>query len=389
MPSAALPFSPMTSAPLSPDETRRILTLSRRDRKAAEKAVASLSLEAQMALVCETPLAQRAEMLGLLPTPESVIPLIPEAELCFTVKAIGLADAVWILDHVTPEQLTASIDLDAWNGHEPDLQALSGWIDAIAQTSRTSLMHALHALDPELLVLVLRSRITVEQKPTGDEDWQVPEGTQTLEGQFYYGALADNDDLAPITALLQALFEEAYWTYFRMMQGVSWELESINQEWALRWRSGRLEDLGFPSWDEAMQVYKFLAPAERAQIADDVRPLDVAHWHLPVWIPQLPEARSGRHRIFEAIAQLDDDERLASFYALVAVANKIAVADRLPLGDAESIPRAIEKAARWIDAGLAHVASENGMSDPEALRRVSMERLFRVGANLDPESARP
>jgi hypothetical protein len=389
MSGVALPSDAMTSAPLSPDETRRILNLSRRDRKAAEQALASLSPEAQMALVCETPLAQRARLLELLPEPEAVMPLVPEAELCFTVKAIGLADAVWILEHATPEQLTASVDLDAWSGYEPDLEHLNAWIDAIARTPRPSLLRAARALDPELLVLVLQSRIAVAQKPAGDEDWQPPEGAQTLEGQFYYAARAEGDDLAPIATLLRALFEEEYWTYFRLMQGVTWELETNNREWALRWRSGRLADLGFPSWEEAMGIYKFLAPAECARISEDTRPLDVAGWHLPVWIPRLPETASGSHRVFQAIAALDADERLASFYAFVAVANKIAVADRMPLGDAESIPSAIEKAARLIDGGLAHVAAENGLADAEVLRGVSMERLFRVGANLEPESARP
>ena len=73
----------------------------------------------------------------------------------------------------------------------------------------------------------------------------------------------------------------------------------------------------------------------------------------------------------------------------MAVANKVAVADRLPLGDAESTPRAIEKAARFISDGLAHVAAENALDDPQVLREVTLERLFRVGANLSPESARP
>jgi hypothetical protein len=73
----------------------------------------------------------------------------------------------------------------------------------------------------------------------------------------------------------------------------------------------------------------------------------------------------------------------------VAVANKVAVTDRLPLGDAESTPRAIEKAARLINDGLAHVAAENALDDPQVLREVTLERLFRVGANLSPESARP
>ena len=379
----------MTSAPLSPEETRRILDLAQRDPKAAEKAVASLAPEAQMALVCEAPLAQRGGVLALLAAPEAVIPLIPEAEFCFTVKAIGLDDAAWLLEHATPEQAVTSVDLEAWSGHQPDLTELNAWLEAFARTSKSSLLRAASALDRETLVMWLKSRVEVFQKPAGDEDWQPPQQTETLEGQFYFRAREEDADTAAITTLLRALFEADYWTYFRLMLGAIWELDADNCEWALRWRSGRLEDLGFPTWDEAMRIYRFIAPAERGRIPRNEQPLEVEGWHLPVWIPRLPEARSERQRIFRAIARLDDAERVAAFYAFVAVANKVAVADRMPLGDAESTPRAIEKAARFISDGLAHVAAENALDDSQVLREVTLERLFRVGANLSPESAQP
>jgi hypothetical protein len=386
---AALPFAPMSSAPLPPEETRRILDLAQRDPKAAEKALAGLAPEAQMALVCEAPLARRLEVLGLLAAPEAVIPLIPEAEFCFTVKAVGLEEAAWLLEHATPDQVVTSVDLEAWSGYEPDLTALNAWMEAFTRTPKPSLLRAASALDRETLVLWLRSRIEVFQKPSGDESWQPPQHTETLEGQFYFRPRREGSDLAAITGVLRAFFEEDYWLYFRLMLGVIWELDADNCEWALRWRTGRLEDLGFPTWDEAMSIYTYLAPEDRGRIPRGARPLDVEQWHLPVWIPRLPDAGSDRPRIFRAIAQLDDAERLAAFYAFVAVANKIAVADRLPLGDAESTPRAIEKAARFISDGLAHVAAENALDDSQVLREVTLERLFRVGANLSPESARP
>jgi hypothetical protein len=72
----------------------------------------------------------------------------------------------------------------------------------------------------------------------------------------------------------------------------------------------------------------------------------------------------------------------------VAVANQVAVADRMPLSDAESTPRAIEKAARVISLGVEHLARCNQLELEECVRRVTMEQLFRVGANLDPLSAR-
>ena len=379
----------MASAPLDPDESRRLLELARSDREAASATLAGLDADEQLALVCETPLAQRGALLALLPEPEAVVPRLPEAELCFTVKSIGLNDASWLLALATPEQLTAAVDLDAWRGYDVDLATLGDWVAALAEAERPALLKAARSLDPELLVMLVRARLGVVQKPNDDEGWQPPEKSQTLEGQFYFVPLDENDDAASLVAMLRALFEEDYWSYFRLMQGAIWELDSDCQEWALRWRSGRLEDLGFPPFDEALSVYRFIAPEERDRVSDGASALDVEPWQLPVWLPSLPAGAGPEHRIFRAMAGLDEEERRAAFFGFVAVANKVAVADRMPLSDAESTPRAIAKAARFASDGLAHVAERNGLSDPDVLRRLTLERLFGIGANLDPLAARP
>jgi Family of unknown function (DUF6178) len=369
-------------------DTHELVALARRDPRAAEQALAALPLAAQVAVVCEAPLAERARILGLVPEPEALIPELPPAELCFTIKAIGLADAAWVLEYATPEQTVAALDLDAWRGNELDLATANEWLEAFARTSPEARVRALESLDFELLTLALRARIGVVQKPDEKDGWSPPESSQTLEGQFHYWALADDDDLADVTEHLRSLFEAAYWSYFRLMHAVQWELVSDSEEWALRWRTGRLEDLGFPTWDDAMRIYRFLDPPARRALPPEA-PAPVAEWPLPVWLPQLPETGGAGDRVFRAIAELDERERRASFYAIVALANRIAVADRLPLGDAESTPTAIAKAARFASAGLAYLAEEHGLRDVELVRRVGLEQLFRIGANLDPEAARP
>jgi hypothetical protein len=106
-------------------------------------------------------------------------------------------------------------------------------------------------------------------------------------------------------------------------------------------------------------------------------------------MPRLPAAADESALLFRAIAALEEEERRTAFHALVALANKIAVADRLPLSDAESTPRAIAKAARFASAGLELLAREQGMDPAAVLRRAPLDRLFRVGANLDPAAAKP
>lgn len=362
-------------------EPRELLKLARSSRKQATDAIAALSLEEQAELVCSTPLEVRERMLQLTPLPEEVIPLLPEAEFCFTAKAIGLGDASWILEHATATQLVASLDLDAWDGLLPDPTTRREWMTALAEAGDEPLLLAAQSLDPEFVVLMLRDRAHVMLDPK-DDDWQAPEGAITLEGQFYLLAHDPGDDLTDLLQMLHVLFREDYWLYFRMMQGVIWELESDLQEWALSWRVARLEDLGFPRWEEAMRIYGYVRPEERGRIPKPVDALNVREWHLPVFLPELPAELTQGHSLFRAAAELNDDERRGFFYAFVAIANKLAVADRKPLGDATTLPETIETAAEVLSTALEYLASENAMAAPDVLRGVPLERLFRVGAGL-------
>ena len=321
-----------------------------------------------------------------------MIPLIPEAEFTYTVRTIGLEDSSWLLPLASDQQLVTSFDLDAWSGLAIDPTRLDGWFAALAECDQDeTIVRAARAMDPEMLVIYLRQHVDVHLKPSeqDDPDWQPPDRSQTLEGQFYFVAKDPKDDLAPILRLLHTLFQGDYWLYFRAIQAVKEEMAAENEEWALRWRTGRLEDLGFPSWDASMRIYGFLRPDHLADVPEEATALDVDDWALPVWITELPGVASDERALFRATRELAPDERGAVFYALVALANRVAVADRMELGDPESLPGAIDKATRFASLGLEHVAGDRGLSLEDTLRRVSIERLFRVGTNLDRDAALP
>jgi hypothetical protein len=379
----------MPSLPALPPEARRILDLARRDRRAARDAMAKLDLDSQVGLICTTPPSRRAELLDLAPHPEHVVPALPEAELCFTVKAIGLHDAGWVLSYATEDQLVTCLDLDAWRDMAPDRAAAGAWLRAVADGGEEALLRLVRAADDEVLVLMLASRIEVFLKPAGDDDWEPPPGARSLDGQFFFRARSEGDDLAEIEALLGALFQSEYWTYFRLLQAVIWELETETEEWALRWRSARLEDLGFPTWEEAMRIYGRLRAEELADLPEDERFHQVSEWPLPVWMPQLPAAGSEGPSLLRAMAALGEEERRAHLFAFLSLANQVAVADRLPLGDAETLPLAIDKATRLASLGLDHLAAAHELSPVDVLRRVALVRLFRVGVHLEGRESGP
>lgn len=371
------------------DTSRRVFDLAINDRAAATALLGTLELDSQVALVCSTPLSRRSELLLLLPRPEDVVPLMPETELCFTVKAIGISDAGWLLDCSTTEQIVACIDLDIWKGTLPDHNVLDLWLDALAHGNDERFLHSVLGLDPEIVVMYLRHRVHCIQKPDDDDDWEDPDGGQTIDGQFYLIPIRVDDDIAPIIIMLKSLFVADYWAYFRMMLGIIHELDSANEEWALRWRTGRLEDLGFPPWDQAMQIYNYIRPDKRTLISDDVDTMDVNAWDIPIWLPSLPATHDHEHLLFRTLAQLGERQRRAALFAFVALANKIAVADRMELSNADFIPRAIDKAAKFASAGLAHICEKSERDPVDVIAKVVLERLFSVGANLDPEASKP
>jgi hypothetical protein len=362
---------------------RDLLELARCDRAAAKRELAALDLDAQLALVCETPAARRAELLDLTPQPEALIPRLPPAELCFTAKAVGLHDAGWLLEHASEEQIVACLDLDAWSAGVPERGKLDEWLAALADAGEATLLRAAHALDMELLALEVRARARVTLKPNGDDSWEPPIGAHTLDGVFYLEPLRDDDDFVDLTTFLRTLFENDYWVYYRLLQAAQWELESDAEEWALRWRDGRLQDLGFPPFEDAKRIYAFVKPDQLGALSkgDEYRP--VGEWALPVWMPNLPISRDQELALFRALAQLPPEERRPHAFAFIALANRVAMADELPLGDAETLPAALEKAARLASRGLEHVAQANGLPLPEVLRRATLERLFRVGHQLE------
>ena len=365
-----------------PASARRILELANRDRAAARAALETLTTDEQIALVCESPLARRAELLDLLRDPERVIPRLPPAELCFVIKSVGLGDAGWLLEHASEEQIVAAVDLDAWSALEPDRGRLATWLAALGEAGDETLLRAAHALDFELLVLALRARLTVTLLGRDEADL-APAGSLTIDGQFYLLPRHPGDELEDTLALLTTLFQQDYWFYHRLLQAVSAEFESETEDWALRWRNARLQDLGFPPLEDARRIYAFVRSEKLAELPSVEPGLEMGEWPLPVWLPSFPIGGESEHGLFRALASLAEEERRPLLYAFLALANRVAVADELPLGDAETLPAALEKAARVASLGLAHLARENAVDPAFVLRHTALERLFVVGANLD------
>ncbi len=366
--------SERTPALAAPERTGiELIRLARSDRVAAKAALAAMSNEAQARACQDLRLEMRDEFLMLIEHPEDIVPLLPEAELVQTVRAGGMSEAAWLLELATPEQRVAAIDLDCWTGAELQVTRVHEWLDALIEAGRPTLVKALDEIDLEVLLLALHAETEVavvskEQVP--------PIGYFTPDGVVYFGTAPDASPHR-VHEISHALFAENQSLYWRMVYGMLFESPSECEEYALRWRANRLQDLGFPDLEQAMRVYRPLA-VER--VSDWVPPAADAALVESI---QLPRQLSGT-LLGEALAKLDSARAADLLGYVLGVANSLAVADGLPLSEYDSVPRALEKAVRGIDTGLRELARARDQAPEQVLDRTAPLDLFRVGATTDP-----
>jgi len=350
-----------------------LLRLGRSDRQAARARLRELAPEELASLCQELRPEARPELLMLMERPEDVVPLLPEAELVHTVRAGGMTEAAWLLEIATREQRVACFDLDCWNGAELLVPRVQEWLDALVEAGRPTLVKALSEIDLELLILALRAEAAVA---VVSKEETPPEGWFTPDGVVYFGVLSDHSPHR-VNEIVQSLLEGAPALYWQLVYGALFESPSECDEEALRWRTNRLADLGFPDREQAMRVYRPLAPEK----VRDWTPGSESG--ALVRAESLPRQLRGS-LLGEALLQLPEHQAADVLGYVLGVANSLAVADGLSLSEPESVPRALEKAVRGIDAGLRELSRARGEPPARVLERTAPLDLFRVAATSDP-----
>ncbi len=364
-------------APIGDVSGPGLLRLSRSSRTAARRALSRLTLAQQAEACRELRPEVRSEFLMLCDHPEEIVPLLPDAELAISIRSSGMSDAAWLLEIASPEQRIACVDLDCWNAWKLERPRLVEWIDALIEAGRPTLLNALREWDPELWLLAVRGM--TEVVVLGKED-ERPPGWMTQDGVVYWKPGSD-EDFARVYEIAGALFAEATPRYWQLVYGLLFEPPSEVEEYAIKWHTARMGDLGFPDLAQAMELYRPLQ-AEGARAFEVPAPDDEAEARALVPQVRLPRQLAGS-LVGEALAELPGGRAAEILGYVLGVANSIAVADRLRLTEPDSIPKAIEKAVKGMDLGLRELSRLRGRAPAEVLELTRPVDLFRIGATLD------
>ncbi len=277
----------------------------------------------------------------------------------------------------SPEQFRTFLDLDAWRGGEVDPMRLVPWLRAArgapSGADRDADLDAwrekLDALDPELVSLLLRSALRIHDlEEDEDPDFESERFLRTAEGRYIVEFVPDGADYVAVRRLVDDLYERDPFMAGRILSAVRWELESDLEEQALRWRDGRLADLGYPTFEEALSW--FARPAVRRDA--------------PAGLPDRPPgfwlASFRRETLLDrAAARLPADavERFES--EALAAANAAIVADRVDPSDPDAVRNAVESARTLLELGLESLAGSDVDAASLALASTPLKTIFQRG----------
>ena len=307
--------------------------------------------------------------------PAALVRALPGDELYLTIQEIGLGDAVELVQLATPEQFRTFLDLACWPGDRVEPRRALTWLRAARAGSLESPRAAarwkakLSALDGELLDLVLRSTLRVHDLQE-DEDPHLESDRflRTPENKFVIEFLVDGAEYMAVRGLVDDLYAEDPFRATRLLSAIRWELPSELEETALRWRTGRLADLGYPSRQEALSWFARPAARPSPPAGTPARP------------PGFYLERLGTGSLLaRAAARLAAGARQHLELELVTAANAVLVADAIDPGDLESVRSAVATGRAFVEMGLEDASGGDEARAVEVLATTAVKSLFQRG----------
>jgi len=358
--------------------------LARRAPDRLTERIRALSVREQAELALRLPAKERLSLMLHAPKPMRLVRSLPDAELYFTARELGPADALPLLALASAEQLTHILDLESWRNDRFDPKRAGGWVALLLEAGEPTIRRFLRSTDDEMLALLFQrwaqaSSIdfdedgaaelhAVRHSETGDERGQI-----SPDGAYRFSPVVPEHGPA-VRLIAQILFRDQPARYQETLWASVSEMPAELEELTLHWRRSRLEEHGFPPWEEALSVYA--APSgvrvhSHPSPSGDDGNLPASLQALRVLPPEDP--------LLCSLQELPLADRDRALHELVSTANRLLVAEAADVGNPQAHRIALRTAAGYIDVALEGRSAGSPQEVRQVIDEVPLIELFREG----------
>ncbi|RLA86177.1 MAG: hypothetical protein DRG31_01025 [Deltaproteobacteria bacterium] len=368
--------------------TRRaqsLLKLAERDPIEAERRFNALPFFEKMAMVLSVRGRDRERLILLSKEPHRLVERMPEEEFYFTVKEIGEGDSLTLLELASPRQIAFCLDLEVWKKNRLRPQDMLRWIELLMDCGEDKAVEAVRALDQELLVTFLQRYLKVYKPDSPIEEVELDRDDLITLDRHYYIHIRFRQAEEILERFLDMLFRRDQALYRDLLEGVLWEVPGEIEELARRWRQGRLADRGFPEWEDAMEIYRFVRP-ELVSIDKGIKETYGPDDEMKRWgevgsnfyLLPLPNESFLKEVLEEASRQGLDWLK----GELVYLCNRAMVADSVDPSNLDAVRELLSSVYDYLNLGLSYLARGDPREGLRAVRKLYLKEIFQVGFSL-------
>jgi hypothetical protein len=324
---------------------------------------------------------------------DAVVPALPHQSFVRMARRLrdeGRLDV--LVPNAAAEQLVSVLDLDAWHHDRVDVGRALDWLVLIsdhyvADKPRGALADLIHEMDPEMWTFaLLHGTRVIDLDPEVDDARQLAAeelvGMRLYESPdgFFVVGVPDDEHGHRVLHVLHRVYEDDLGEGRKLLLSIQSGMPALIEETLLRFRTGRLADLGFVPWDDAMKLFRPLDHRAAAQ----AEPRDF-RWLRDEAPTGVLDAFRGVELLRRAMARLPDAEHGVRTREFMLLVNEVMAAQRFPPGDEGASERAVDQTQATLGLGLELLLQAvPGHPDPDAfladrIGAIGLREVFRVG----------
>lgn len=317
------------------------------------------------------------------PNAIAIVRAFPPQELLITIKQVGEADALPLIELAGLDQLRFFSDVEWWVGDALDTDRIMQWMYYLAECGDQKIIEWLKSVDSDFFVTVLR-KFMVVTKPDEDMPPDKLSGAEppvTIDGLYHLNFFTEEASRI-FSRVLRIFAAKRFDLYTRMMEAIVWETGTETEELAIRWRNGRLRDLGIPDLDEAMEIYRYLDAKTFLRLPKKETSSYAEMNFIP---PKYPLMSPGGERLLllDAMKRLTNDAAIDGIaQELAHLVNRVLVADHEDLSSVEAMMRAAKRVRAAVSMGLEVLAGADIGRAAEIISSNWLLNVFQVGNGM-------
>jgi len=295
-------------------------------------------------------------------------------EFYWLFKEADVRDAMELLGLSNPRQYQFILDMELWRGWSFMEDKAVETLGYLLKGSEEHFLELLPHLDFNLISLFLGRELVVAGG-IGDlntDEERLTDWDHTFDDVFLI-KFRNPGHAQIIGSFLELICRFDNPLYTALMESVSGEIDIESEEECYRMKSGRLADLGFPPYDEALEIYSRINPDSFTPVGTKVRPQTAEMTTLPV------SNFNGTTFLERAVRLMDSDVFRMELNYLI---NTALVADQAHLADTEQMKSVVERVYGYLNIALEYLCHGDETQGAKILGSEYLKSLFQLGFSI-------